>query len=270
MSPQHNENALQATLEERAPAANLPVIHLGTDGRIRAVNRAFVEESGYVAAEAVGASILFIVHPDSVERVEEAFTRCLPGDDSFCTVDVVLKTGRIGRYETVNTPVWGGDGEVRSIVVMSRPALHAASTGKTLDAAPGGERRQALCLNDYIRMAAAAGLPEGAVSLSLSPRVPHAMYAPDHARKMAQSIFAPLLNRRDMRICLATRRSKGTIVISAAYAGPDANPAEAPWIPAIRKAAAKMAGGFHVKTSPEGGSEITVTIPILLPEKRED
>ena len=251
-----------------------PVIHLGPDGHIRAVNRAFLTESGYEPHEVVGNSILFFVHPDSQGQVADAFSKCLLGDDSFCTVDAIRKNGEIGRYNAVNTPVWDGDGQVKSVFVVSWAAL--MEEGRSLESngacnlslRGGRERRQAVNLNECIRQVARISGGDEIV-LSLSPRIPHTMADLGSAVRMAQALMGPSEGSQAL-MRLATRRSKGTIVVSAVYGGEGSIPAKASWISEIRKAAAEIPGSFHVQAAPDGGSEITIMIPVLLPEKFGD
>lgn len=251
-----------------------PVIHLGPDGHIRAVNRAFLIESGYEPYEVVGNSILFFVHPDSQGHVADAFSKCLLGEDSFCTVDAIRKNGDVVRYNAINTPVWDGAGKVKSIFVVSWAVLKGEcgisdSNGDCPRVcAVARERRQAVNLNECLRQVAQMARGDE-ILLSLSPRVPHTMADLGSAVRMAQALLGPTEGGLTL-LRLATRRRKGTIVVSAVYGGVGSDPVNASWISDIRKAAASVSGGFHAQEAPDGGSEITITVPVLLPEKNGD
>lgn len=270
-NPTENKQEPETDGSDLLASLPTPVLNLGPDGTIRAVNRAFLSESGYLPGEVVGSSILCLVHKDSVDRVSEAFSRCLAGEDSGCTLKAVAKNGGKAAYKASGTPVWGGDGLVRSVFVVSWADLgerigHAAVRfGPPLNTQFPGDRRQSVNLNDCIRRTAGVAGGEEMV-LSLSPRVPHTMADMAAAEKLAAVLLEPSESCQSL-LKLATRRHKGTIVLQAVYGGTDSVPASLSWIAELRKAASSLSGGFHVQSAPDGGSEITITVPILLPEK---
>ncbi len=87
--------------------ASLTAISLVQDGKIRFVNKTFVEMSGYGREELLGKSSLELVHPDDRDLAQEAAARRLSGQDptGHYNYRVVTKNGDTLWIETFGTVV---------------------------------------------------------------------------------------------------------------------------------------------------------------------
>lgn len=68
-------------LENLLAHAGVLVQSVGTDGRVRYVNDAWLHTLGYTRAESVGLDIFEVIHPESVGHCRAVLARVLAGDD---------------------------------------------------------------------------------------------------------------------------------------------------------------------------------------------
>ena len=160
-----------------------PVLVLGSDGKIRQVNRAAVRYTGVPARQLVGSHVHGLFHAAAVAAGDcPVCARIARGDTRF--VAEIDRGGSAGAVECTLAPYWEGE-PGRGIVQVVRDITERKRLGseRELLVAELGERLKELrCLYDVSRLLEKPELDVPAVLAELTQTLPAAFLFADQAR----------------------------------------------------------------------------------------